>query len=206
MCSSEEVVMSQDKRSSRDEKAKMLAGQLYNSADPALLALRLRAQGLCHQLNTLAPLETERRAELLAQLLDRPLDASLTICPGFQCDYGLNITLGKGVFFNFNCVVLDVAPVTIGHHCLIGPAVQIYTAMHPLDAAGRRSGLEFARPVSLGDDVWVGGGAIICPGVTVGSGAVIGAGSVVTKDVPAGMVVVGNPARVLKRAEQGETA
>jgi maltose O-acetyltransferase len=197
--------MSQDKCNSRDERAKMLAGQLYNPADPELIALRLHAQGLCHQLNTLSPAETTRRAELLAELLDRPLDASLMVCPGFRCDYGLNIRLGTGVFFNFNCVVLDVAPVTIGNHCLFGPAVQIYTAMHPLASAERRSGLEFARPVSLGDDVWVGGGAIICPGVTVGAGAVIGAGSVVTKDVPAGMVVAGNPARVIKRAEPGET-
>jgi maltose O-acetyltransferase len=122
----------------------------------------------------------------------------VAITPPFSCDYGRNIRLGSAVYFNFNCVVLDVAPVTIGNHVLFGPAVQIYTAYHPLDAAERRSGIEYGKPVVLGDDVWVGGGAIVCPGVTIGAGAVIGAGSVVTRDVPPYVLAVGNPCRVLR--------
>lgn len=119
------------------------------------------------------------------------------IQPPFHCDYGVNITLGARVFFNFNCVVLDVCRVTIGDYSMFGPAVQIYTATHPLDAATRRL-QEYGKPVVIGDDVWVGGGAIICPGVTVGSRSVIGAGSVVTRDVPDDVFAAGNPCRVIR--------
>jgi maltose O-acetyltransferase len=121
------------------------------------------------------------------------------IRPPFHCDYGYNIHLGKDVFLNFNCVILDVVKVTIGDGTQIGPAVQIYTADHPRDPAQRKAGLETGRPVSIGRNVWIGGGAIILPGVTIGDDAVIGAGSVVTRDVPAGATAVGNPARVLAR-------
>jgi maltose O-acetyltransferase len=122
--------------------------------------------------------------------------------PPFYCDYGINITLGDRVFFNFNCVVLDVAPVRVRSGVLFGPAVQIYAATHPLSAAERRTGLESGRAVEVGDDVWVGGGAIICPGVRVGARSVIGAGSVVTRDIPEGMFAAGNPCRVIR--ELGE--
>jgi len=118
--------------------------------------------------------------------------------PPFFCDYGSNIHLGEKVFFNFNCVVLDVCPVRIGSYTLFGPAVQILTATHPLDAAERRRGLEGATPIEIGADVWVGGGAIICPGVRIGAQAVIGAGSVVTRDVPERTIAAGNPCRVIR--------
>jgi maltose O-acetyltransferase len=118
--------------------------------------------------------------------------------PPFFCDYGSNIHLGKKVFFNFNCVVLDVCEVRIGDRTMFGPAVQVYAATHPLDAAERSSGRELGKPVVIGADVWVGGGAVICPGVTIGDRAVIGAGAVVTRDVPAGVFAAGNPCRVIK--------
>jgi maltose O-acetyltransferase len=122
--------------------------------------------------------------------------------PPFYCDYGSNITLGDKVYFNFNCIILDIAPVVIGSGVMFGPAVQIYTATHPLNAAERNSGLEFGLPISIGDDVWVGGGAIICPGVKIGARSVIGAGSVVTKDIPEDVLAVGNPCRVIRAIEK----
>ncbi|KIZ32991.1 sugar O-acetyltransferase, partial [Stutzerimonas stutzeri] len=122
--------------------------------------------------------------------------AGAVIRPPFHCDYGYNIHLGEGAFLNFNCVILDVVAVHIGAGAQIGPAVQLYTADHPRDPEARRSGVEFGRPIRIGKNVWIGGGAIILPGVTVGDDAVIGAGSVVTRDVPASATVVGNPARV----------
>ena len=188
----------------RSEKQKMLAGEAYSAVDPQLSAERQQARGLCQQLMNLpadAP-ETERR-ELLDRLFGASTDVYVTA--PFFCDYGRNIRLGANVYFNFNCVVLDVAPVTIGDNCLFGPAVQIYTALHPLDAAERRAGLESGKPVRIGHDVWVGGAAVICPGVTIGDGAVIGAGSVVTRDIPAGVFAAGNPCRVI-RPISGESA
>ena len=183
----------------KSEKAKMLAGELYHALDPELAGERQRARELCQRLNQLPPGDADSRTRLLAELRGAPTDVWLE--PPFYCDYGRNIRVGTKVFFNFNCVVLDVMPVTIGSHTLFGPAVQIYTAMHPLDAGERRRGLEFAKPVTIGADVWVGGGAIICPGVTIGDGAVIGAGSVVTRDVPAGVVAAGNPCRVIRTVQ-----
>lgn len=181
------------------EKQKMLAGQPYNPADPELAAEGLRARTLCHQFNALAPnADAAARQALLASLLNA--DGPATITAPFFCDYGYNITLGANAYFNFNCVVLDVLPVTIGRNALFGPGVHIYTALHPMSVAGRRSGLESGAPVRIGDDVWVGGGAIICPGVTIGSGVVIGAGSVVTRDIPDGVFAAGNPCRVIRKA------
>lgn len=181
----------------KTEKEKMLAGELYNAMDPALVAGRLRARELCRALAALPPATPETdKAELLAQLFGTPTNVYIT--PPFFCDYGSNIRLGENVYFNFNCVVLDVAPVTIGDNTLFGPMVQIYTATHPMDASTRKSGLEFAKPITIGKDVWVGGGAIICPGVTIGDGTVIGAGSVVTRDIPAGVFAAGNPCRVIR--------
>lgn len=180
----------------KTEKAKMLAGELYDPLDPQLSRERERCRDLCLALNNTREAQKDERARIIAELFGKRTD--VWIQPPFFCDYGTNITVGTKVFFNFNCVVLDVAPVTIGNNVLFAPAVQIYTATHPLDAATRRQWLEFARPISIGSDVWVGGGAIICPGVTIGDRTVIGAGSVVTKDIPSGVVAAGNPARVIR--------
>ncbi len=180
------------------EKQKMLQGELYNGADPELFEERQRARFLCQQLNALSASAPEaERQTILADLFHTETDADLT--PPFFCDYGYNIRLGAHAYFNFNCVLLDVMPISIGSHVLFGPGVHIYTALHPLNAHERRSGLEFAKTVTIGDDVWVGGGAIICPGVVIGDGAVIGAGSVVTRDVRSGVVAAGNPCRVIRQ-------
>ena len=181
----------------RSEKEKMIAGELYQPADPELCADRLVVRERCHRFNHSAPSEVEERRRLLCEIFGK--DTGAWIEPPFHCDYGRNIRLGAKVYFNFNCVVLDVAEVGIGDNVLIGPAVQIYTAMHPLDSGERRRGLEYAKPVSIGSDVWIGGGAIILPGVMIEDNAIIGAGSVVTHNVPSGVTVVGNPARSLRR-------
>lgn len=177
------------------EKQKMLAGTLYRAGDKELVADRTRAARLLKEFNDEG--DPELRRATLAKLLGR-LGANATIKPRFACDYGYNIVVGRNLFMNYNCVLLDCAPIVIGDDVQFGPAVQIYTAHHPLDAAARRDGLESASPVSIGDNVWVGGAAVICPGVEIGDDAVIGAGSVVTRDVPAGAVVAGNPARLLR--------
>ncbi len=179
------------------EREKMLAGQMYNALDPELVLARRRARDLCQALNATRDIQTDERAAILRDLIGIAGDG-VWIEPPFYCDYGTNISLGRKVFFNFNCVVLDVAAVTIGDFCLFGPSVQIYTATHPLSAVERRGGLEYAKPIEIGSDVWVGGGAIICPGVKIGSGAVIGAGSVVTRDVPERVFAAGNPCRVIR--------
>jgi maltose O-acetyltransferase len=179
------------------EKEKMLAGELYDARDPQLVAERRRARDLLHALNASRDGQRELRLDVIRRLMGASGEG-VWIEPPFFCDYGSNIRLGDRVFFNFNCVVLDVAAVTIGSDVMLGPAVQVYTATHPLDAAERREGLESAQPITIGPDVWVGGGAIILPGVTIGARSVIGAGSVVTKDVPAGVFAAGNPARVIR--------
>lgn len=180
----------------KTEKEKMLAGELYNPLDAELSQERQRCRELCTKLNATIATQFVERDKIIAELFHAAPEAWIE--PPFFCDYGSNITLGRKVFFNFNCVVLDVMPVTIGDFSLFGPAVQIYTAMHPMDAAERRKGLEFARAVRIGADVWVGGGAIICPGVTIGDRAVIGAGSVVTRDIPPDVFAAGNPCRVIR--------
>jgi maltose O-acetyltransferase len=179
------------------EREKMLAGELYDPLDAELVAARRRARDLCQALNNSRDEEESLMSRLLKELFGSAGE-SPWIQPPFFCDYGTNITLGDKVFFNFNCVVLDVTTVTIGSYTLFGPNVQIYTAMHPIDAAERRRGLEFAKPITIGDDVWVGGSAVICPGVTIGSRAIIGAGSVVTRDIPADVFAAGNPCRVMR--------
>ncbi|MEO9524952.1 MULTISPECIES: sugar O-acetyltransferase [Pseudomonadota] len=178
------------------EKEKMLAGELYDPADSQLCRERDRCRDLCLLLNTTREDQKDERQRLLSELFGKQTDA--WVQPPFFCDYGSNISLGTKVFFNFNCVVLDVAPVTIGSNTLFGPSVQIYTATHPINAAERRKWLESAKPIMIGSDVWVGGGAIICPGVAIGDRSVIAAGSVVTRDVPPDTVVAGNPARVIR--------
>ena len=180
----------------KTEKERMLAGELYNALDSQLTRERNHCRALCRRLNASSEEATEERRLILSELFGAPTDA--WIQPPFYCDYGTNIRLGSKVYFNFNCVVLDVMPVVIGDHVLIGPAVQIYTATHPLDAVERRSGVESARPVTIGNDVWIGGGAILCPGVSIGDRSVIGAGSVVTRSIPADVVAAGNPCRVLR--------
>jgi len=180
----------------KSEKEKMLVGELYNPLDPQLCWERDRCRDLCLLLNATRENQKEERRRLLAELFGKETDA--WIQPPFFCDYGTNISLGTKVFFNFNCVVLDVAPVTIGSNVLFGPSVQIYTATHPISAVERRKWLESAKPITIGSDVWVGGGAIICPGVTIGDRSVIGAGSVVTSDIPSDVIAAGNPARVIR--------
>jgi maltose O-acetyltransferase len=185
----------------RTEKDKMLAGELYDPLDPELVRAREWARDLCHDLNATRERDRDARRSILEKLLGRGGD-SVWMQPPFFCDYGSNILLGERVFFNFNCVVLDVCPVTVGDFTLFGPAVQIYTATHPMDAARRRT-QEFGKPVVIGSDVWVGGGAVICPGVRIGSGSVVGAGSVVTRDIPDGVFAAGNPCRVVRAITAG---
>ncbi len=180
----------------RTEREKMLAGELYDPLDSELVAARSRARVHCQDLNATRESDPDTRRRILRELLGRGGD-TVWLQPPFFCDFGTNIELGERVFFNFNCVVLDVCPVRIGDYSLFGPAVQIYTPMHPMDAALRRR-QEFGKPVTIGSDVWVGGGALILPGVTIGSRAVVGAGSVVTRDVPEGVFAAGNPCRVLR--------
>lgn len=180
----------------KTEKEKMLAGELYNPLDPILRAERQRCRDLLKLLNNSAEEPRTERQHLICELLGQETD--VWIEPPFFCDYGTNISLGSKVFFNFNCVILDVMAVEIGNNVFFAPAVQIYTATHPIDHVERRSGLEFGKPVKIGSDVWVGGGAIVCPGVTIGDRSVIGAGSVVTKDIPADVVAAGNPCRIIR--------
>lgn len=180
----------------QSEKEKMLAGELYDPLDPELVQMRDRVRDLCQDLNATRERDQERRRSLLLQIFGQGGD-SVWMQPPFFCDYGSNILLGQRVFFNFNCVVLDVCQVKIGDFTLFGPAVQLYTAMHPMNAELRRS-QEFAKPIEIGSNVWVGGGAIICPGVRIGSKSVIGAGSVVTRDIPTGVFAAGNPCRVIR--------
>jgi len=178
------------------ERQKMLAGEMYDPFDSELVAGRERARDLCQSLNSTREAQQDERRRILRELFGAGGD-SVWMQPPFFCDYGSNIELGERVFFNFNCTVLDVCRVRIGEFTLFGPSVQIYTAMHPLDA-GRRRREEFGKPVEIGADVWVGGGAIILPGVRIGSRAVIGAGSVVTRDVPDSVFAAGNPCRVIR--------
>lgn len=178
------------------EREKMLAGALYDALDPELVAARTRARDLCQALNASAEGDEAGRRAILRALFGQGGD-SVWMQPPFYCDYGTNIELGERVFFNFNCVVLDVCPVRIGSFTLFGPGVQLLTPLHPMNALERRR-TEYGRPITIGADVWVGAGALVLPGVTIGDGCVIGAGSVVTRDVPAGTFAAGNPCRVIR--------
>lgn len=175
----------------------MIAGDLYNPLDAELTAERVKVRLLIKLLNESREDQPGERTSILKELLPNA-GADLWLQPPFYCDYGYNISMGDRVFFNFNCVILDVAPVTIGSRTLFGPNVQIYAATHPTDHHARAEGVEFGKPVRIGDDVWVGGHTVICPGVTIGDRAVIGAGSVVTRDIPAGVIAAGNPCRIIR--------
>lgn len=179
------------------DKDKMLAGELYNSMVPELVAERAVAQRLLAQYNATDARDAAGRMALLRQLLGAVGDGA-DIQPRFHCDYGYNIRLGKRCFINYNCVFLDCAAIDIGDDLQMGPAVQLYTATHPVDRARRLAGWEYAKPIRIGNAVWIGGGAMVLPGVTIGDGAVIGAGSVVTRDVAPDTVVAGNPARTVQ--------
>jgi len=176
------------------EKQKMLAGELYVATGEELAADVRRVAEWMDRYNASIAATQREHAALLREMLAEVGEGAY-IRPPFHCDYGYNISLGKGVFLNFNCIILDVVKVTIGDRTQIGPGVQILTADHPRDSARRRAGLEFGRPIVIGADVWIGGGAIVLPGVSIGDEVIVGAGAVVTRDVPAGATVVGNPAR-----------
>ena len=178
------------------ERQKMLAGELYDPRDPELVAARECARDLCHAVNATRESQHGERRRLLRELFATGGD-TVWLEPPFHCDYGANIHLGANVFFNFNCVVLDVCEVRIGDHSLFGPGAQVLTPLHPFDAASRRR-QEFGKPVKIGSDVWVGAGALILADARVGSRAVIGAGSVVTHDIPDDVFAAGNPCRVVR--------
>ncbi len=181
----------------KTEKHKMLAGELYRSADRELLAERLQAQQVLVRYNVMPHDDQTLRTALLRNFLQTVGENTMILSP-FACDYGYNIRLGRNVFINYHCNFLDCALIDIGDDVQIGPAVQLYTAMHPLDAGVRRSGLESASSIRIGHDVWIGGGAVVLPGVTIGDRSVVGAGSVVVRSVPPDSLVVGNPARIVR--------
>ena len=179
------------------EREKMLSGELYNGADEELAAARRRARLLMRQFND-APVENDNARRAILRKLFNSCGETLHIEPPFRCDYGLNISIGERFYANFGVVILDCAQVTIGDDVKLAPNVQIYTAHHPLNAQTRRTWLELASPITIGNNVWIGGGAIILPNVSIGDNSVIGAGSVVTKDIPTNVVAAGNPCRVLR--------
>ncbi|OCB78724.1 sugar O-acetyltransferase [Flavobacterium crassostreae] len=180
----------------KTEKEKMIAGDYYFAGDASLVKDRRRAKNLLHRLNVTEFRITKKAREIIQELIPN-VGANLYIEPPFHCDYGYNIQCGANVYFNVNCVVLDAAPVTIGSNVFLGPNVQLYTATHPLEAELRKTRAS-ALPIAIGEDCWIGGNTVVCPGVRIGKGCVIGAGSVVTKDVPDNCLAVGNPARVIR--------
>jgi len=176
---------------------KMVRGELYVASDPELVAARVRARRLWAEFNKSDPADQSLRARVLGELLGG-VGSRSSIEPPFYCDYGTNIVMGDDVFVNFGAVFLDPAPIVLGHQVQIGPMVQLLTADHPREAAVRAAGPELARAIKIGSRAWLGGGVIVCPGVTIGEEAVVGAGSVVVRDVPAGVVAAGNPCRVIR--------
>ena len=188
----------------KTEKEKMIAGEMYDPLDPELSSDRVRTRLLLKSLNESREDQPEEKSRIMKDLVPGAGE-TLWLQPPFYCDYGYNIKVGEQVFFNFNCVVLDVAPVTIGSRTMFAPNVQIYTATHPIDPVERSSGKEYAKPITIGSDVWVGGSTVICPGVSIGDRSVIGAGSVVTKDIPADVIAAGNPCRVIRRIDETRT-
>lgn len=183
------------------EKEKMLAGELYNPSEPEIKAAREKAHRLCQDYNNCKFEDAATKSAILKKLIPTQ-GSNLYIEAPFYCDYGENIHIGNDVYFNYDCVILDTAIVAIGDNCMFGPAVQIYTPLHPMNANERNTGIEYAEAITIGKNVWVGGNATILPGVTIGDNAVIGAGSVVTKNIPENSLAVGNPAKVIRTIEQ----
>lgn len=183
----------------KTEKEKMLAGDVFNVYDPVLVQERRRARDLVERFNALGETDPRKSEALIRQLFGQVGDGC-EVHAQFKCDYGYNIYVGDDFFANYDCVMLDVSPIRIGKHCLLGPRVQLYTVNHPLDPKLRRNGAYGqSRDITIGDDAWIGGGAIICPGVTLGNNVIVGAGSVVTKSFGDNVVIAGNPARVIKQ-------
>jgi maltose O-acetyltransferase len=180
-------------------KEMMLAGELYLADDPELIAAHERAMRLTAAYN--ATLDRVEHRRILDELLG-DVGEDVVIRPPFRVDYGEHISIGPRTFANFGLIALDVTPIRVGADCQIGPNVQLLTPLHPIEPRPRRDKWEFGRPITIGDNVWLGGGVIVCPGVTIGDDTVVGAGSVVTRDLPEGVVAVGNPARVVRRVEQ----
>jgi maltose O-acetyltransferase len=185
----------------RTELDKMLQGDLYDAFDPPLLNMRNEAKQLCFELNQTSPLDVEKRKEITKRILG--VDDALLESP-FNIDYGVNLTVGKKFYCNHGCTILDCAPITVGDNCLLAPNVVISSATHPLSAKRRAAGDEYAKPIVIGNNVWIGANATICPGVTIGNGVVIGAGAVVVKDVPDNVVVAGVPAKIIRTIEEDE--
>ena len=190
-------------RDNVSQRERMLAGLPYKPWLDGLPEARERAQRLCYEYNHLPPERWGERESLLKQLLGKT-GRKLTVEPDFHCDYGANITVGENFYANFNLVILDVAPVTIGDNVLLAPNVSLYTAGHPVHPDSRNSGYEYGQPIVIEDDVWLGGSVTVVPGVTIGRGAVIGAGSVVTKDIPPRVLAAGNPCRVVRPITEGD--
>ncbi len=178
-------------------RERMLSGGLYVFSDPELQAEHARGQALLERYNATRHTEADERRRLLHELLGQVGDG-VVIQPPLRCDYGPRVAVGEGTFVNYDCIFLDAAPITIGRHCQLAPQVQIVTATHPIDPEPRRLGWEYAEPVAIGDNVWLGAGVIVCPGVTIGDDTVVGAGAVVTRDLPSGVVAVGHAARALR--------
>lgn len=181
------------------EKEKMLAGEYYSAIDPELVRELNETKDIIQQYNNLRPSDTQGRFEILKNLIGKMADDNALIIQPFFCDYGKHIRLGKRFFANFNFTVLDEAYVTIGDDCFIGPNVSIYTACHSTNPVERNSRKEWALPVTIGNNVWIGGSVTILPGVTIGDNVTIGAGSVVVKDIPSNVIAVGNPCGMIKR-------
>lgn len=180
------------------EKEKMLRGEMYDATDAQLVKEQTRAALLCRKLNTVSPDEPQEIDETFCKLVHAE-KGSVTVRPPFYVDYGSNITIGKGTYINFGCTILDVCKVEIGENVLIAPGVQIIAATHPTDPEERLTGKEYGKPVKIGNNVWLGAGVIVCPGVTIGKNTTIGAGSVVNKDIPENCIAVGNPCKVIRK-------
>ena len=184
-------------------KERMLRGELYLAADPELAADHGRAQELLERYNATPHARQDERDRLLHDLLGE-VGEGVVVKPPFRCDYGSSIEIGARTFVNYGCVMLDVAPIRIGVACQLATGVQLLTAAHPIDPEVRRLGWEYGEPIAIGDNVWLGGGVVVCPGVTIGDDTVVGAGAVVTRDLPPRVVVVGNPARVLREIGEND--
>ena len=183
------------------EREKMIAGLPYSVQDEELIRLHRACVDACVLCDGILPSQLEKRRECLKSILGRTGENFL-IEPGFRCDYGFNMEIGENFFANYGLVVLDCAPVIFGKNCFIGPQCGIYTAVHPLNARERAAGMEWAKSVTVGDDVWIGGHVTVLPGISIGDGSVIGAGSVVTHDVPSGVVAAGNPCRIIRAVDE----